>query len=57
MQNKYKRRQIDNKPSVQVRIDAGLHYLLRIKAANDKCTLKAFVEQALAELLGRVEDA
>lgn len=45
-------RQIDNKPTKQIRIDAGLHQLLKIKAAQLKTTIKTLVEGCLADLLG-----
>lgn len=45
-------RQIDKKTTKQIRIDAGLHQLLKIKAAQLKTTIKTLVEGCLAELLG-----
>jgi hypothetical protein len=45
-------RQIDNKPTKQIRIDAGLHQLLKVKAAQLKLTIKALLEGYLADLLG-----
>lgn len=44
-------RQIDNKPTKQVRIDSGLHYLLKIKATTEKTTIKNLLEGCAAELL------
>ncbi len=44
-------RQIDKKTTKQVRIDAGLHQLLKVKAAESSTTIKAFLEEYLAELL------
>lgn len=44
-------RQIDKKLTKQIRIDAGLHRLLRIKASNASMTIKTLVEGCLAELL------
>ena len=44
-------RQVDKKTTIQVRIDRGLHYLLRIKAAKESTTIRELVEQALGELL------
>lgn len=44
-------RQIDKKSTMQVRIDAGLHQLLKIEAARARRTIKALIEEALAELL------
>lgn len=50
MKNKQSR-QIDKKVTKQVRIDSGLHQLLKIKAATEKTTIKKLVEGCLAELL------
>ena len=47
-----KNRQIDNKSTKQIRIDAGLHQLLKIKAAKLRTSIKTLVEGCLAELLG-----
>lgn len=47
-------RQIDNKFTKQIRIDVGLHKLLKIKAAKAGMTIKTLLEGYLAELL-RVE--
>ena len=44
-------RQIDNKSTKQVRIDAGLHQLLKVRAAKSSTTIKALLEDCLAELL------
>lgn len=46
-----KNRQIDKKPTMQVRIDSGLHRLLKIKAAKTNRSIKQLVEEQLAELL------
>lgn len=46
-----KSQQIDKKKTKQIRIDAELHKLLKIKAAAENTTLKTLVESALAELL------
>ena len=43
--------QIDKKPTKQVRIDKGLHKLVKIRAAKSGETIKSLVENALAELL------
>lgn len=51
MKNKTENRQIDKKTTKQVRIDSGLHQLLRIKAATENTSIKSLVEGALAELL------
>ena len=45
-------RQIDNKPTKQIRIDAGLHQILKVKAAKLRLTIKALLEGYLADLLG-----
>lgn len=45
-------RQVDKKLTKQVRIDAGLHHLLRIKSAEQQTTIKDLIEGCLAELLG-----
>lgn len=44
-------RQSDNKSSKQVRIDSGLHHLLKIESAKANKTIKALLEEVLAELL------
>lgn len=51
MENKAESRQVDRKTTKQVRIDIGLHELLKIKAATDKTTIKALVEGAIADVL------
>ncbi len=43
--------QIDKKSTKQIRIDSGIHYLLKVKAANEKVTIKTVIEAALAEVL------
>jgi len=43
--------QSDKKTTMQVRIDAGLHKLLKIKAAESSTTIRALMEECLAELL------
>lgn len=45
------RRQVDKNFTKQVRIDAALHHLLKIKAAREKTSLKALIEESLAEVL------
>jgi len=45
------KRQSDKKASKQVRIDAGLHKLLKIKATEETTTIKRLLEGYLAELL------
>ena len=46
-----KKLQIDKKDTKQVRIDAGLHQLLKVQAAEARRTIKSLVEECLAELL------
>jgi len=52
MKNKLsKNLQIDKKSTKQVRIDAGLHQLLKIYAAKAGRSIKSLLEECLAELL------
>lgn len=51
MKQKRISRQIDKNKTKQVRIDAGVHQLLKIKAVTEETTIKTLVEGALAELL------
>jgi len=51
MQNKNESRQIDKKTTKQVRIDADLHRLLKIKAATEKTSIKVLLEEAIADIL------
>jgi hypothetical protein len=44
-------RQIDKKRTKQVRIDAGLHRLLKLKAIEEGITIKGLLEAYLADLL------
>ncbi len=44
-------RKIDKKLTKQVRIDTGLHQLLKIKAAKRSMSIKELLEGYLAELL------
>lgn len=46
-----KSQQSDKKTTKQVRIDEGLHQLLKIKAATEKTTIRSLLEGYLAELL------
>lgn len=46
-----KSREIDNKSTKQIRIDAGLHKLLKMYAAKSGRTIKSLIEDYLAELL------
>lgn len=45
-------RQIDKKVTKQVRIDAGLHKLLKVKAAKQGKTIRELVEGFIVEGLG-----
>lgn len=51
MGKKNKSKQVNKNKTALVRIDAGLHQELKIKAATEKSTIKTLVESALAELL------
>lgn len=46
-----KKLQIDKKSTRQVRIDAGLHRLLKLKATEAGMSIKTLLEGYLAELL------
>lgn len=46
-----KSRQSYQKTTKQVRIDTGLHTLLKIKATKDGTTIKGLLEDVLTELL------
>lgn len=43
--------QSDKKATRQVRIDAELHYLLKMKAAKSKTTIRNLLEGCLVDLL------
>lgn len=43
--------QSDKKPSKQIRIDGGLHCLLKMKAAKQGVTVKSLLEDYLADIL------
>ncbi len=45
---------VDKKSSIQVRIDIGLHQLLKIKAAKSGRTIRELVEEGLSEVLAIV---
>lgn len=51
LQKDMQNRQIDKKSTKQVRIDAGLHQLLKVKAAESSITIKGLLEEYLMELL------
>lgn len=44
-------RKVDKNLRKQISIDAGLHRLLKLKAAKESTTIKTLVEGCLAELL------
>lgn len=46
-----KSQQIDNKLTKQVRIDVGLHQLLKIKAARRSMSIKELLEGYIAEFI------
>lgn len=50
MKNKQSR-QIDKKHTKQVRIDAGLHKQIKVKAATENTNIKTLIEGCLADLL------
>ena len=43
--------QNDKNLTKQIRIDAGLHKLLKIKATNDSTSIKTLLEGYIAEIL------
>lgn len=46
-----KKLQSDKKSTKQVRIDAGLHQLLKVKAAESSMTIRELLEEHLIDLL------
>jgi len=46
-----KKRQIDKKTTMQVRIDSGLHQLIKVKASTLGISIKTLIEGYLAEIL------
>jgi predicted HicB family RNase H-like nuclease len=44
--------QSDQRTTKQVRIDAGLHMLLKIKAAQSNISIRELLEEYLGEFLG-----
>lgn len=44
-------RQIDKKSTKQIRIDAGLHKLLKLRATEAETSIKELLEEFLAERL------
>jgi hypothetical protein len=55
MKNKAKSKQVNKNLTALVRIDAGLKYLLKKKAADDKTTIRALVEGSIVEILGEIK--
>ena len=51
MKKKVTSQQSDINKTKQIRIDAGLHKLLKIKAATEKTSIKALTEDILAEVV------
>jgi len=49
-------RQIDQRRTKQIRIDVGLHHLLKLKATEAGMSIKDFLEGYLAEALGVEND-
>ena len=49
-------RQIDKKTTKQIRIDTGLHQLLKIYAAESRMTIKTLLEDYLSDLLAVDKD-
>ena len=45
-------RQIDKNNAKQVRVDASIHQLLKIRAAESGETLRSLIEGSLGEMLG-----
>ena len=44
-------RLVDKKKTMQVRIDTGLHQLLKVKAAKSGMSIKTLLEGCLSDLL------
>lgn len=44
-------KRVDQRTTKQVRIDEGLHNLLKIRAEAEKTTIRELIERCLAELL------
>lgn len=51
MKKKVTSQQSDINKTKQIRVDAGLHKLLKIKAATEKTSIKALTEDILAEVV------
>ena len=48
-------RQIDKKPTKQIRIDAELHQFVKVSAAKSSTTIKALLERCLMEFMVKSE--
>jgi hypothetical protein len=48
--------QSDKNPTKQIRIDTGLHRILKVKAAKSGMTIKMLLEEYLTELLSPLSD-
>lgn len=44
-------KQVNQRLTTHVRIDRGIHHLLKIKAATEKTTIRALLEGAAADVL------
>lgn len=51
-----KKRQSDTKTTKQVRIDAGIHKIVKVKAAGSGRTIRELVEECLIELISEVNE-
>ena len=51
MKKKVTSQQSDINKTKQIRVDASLHKLLKIKAATEKTSIKALTEDILAEVV------
>jgi predicted HicB family RNase H-like nuclease len=49
-------RQIDKKVTKQVRIDMGLHQLLKIQAAKDGMSIRTLLEGYVADILNEKKE-
>jgi len=51
IKQKSQKRQVDQRTTKQVRIDSGLHQLLKIRAAQQNMSIRELLESYLAEML------
>lgn len=51
MKKTSKNRQIDTKLTKQIRIDSGIHHIIKLKAAESQQSIKDLVEASLADVL------